>query len=95
MNGPQAGNNDDQRKIEGFDGKTMALDYEGQKASITVPPEAEIVKRVPAAFTDIAIGARVQANGTMSGDTLTARSVSILGSQAAQRGGRGSASAAP
>jgi hypothetical protein len=81
-------------KIEAFDGSNMALDVEGQKASIVVPPEAEIVKQIPADFSDIAVGARVQANGTVSGDTLTASTVTLLPA-AGQRSGRGAASAAP
>ena len=58
----------------------------GEKASITVPPETEILKTVPAAFSDITLGARVQATGTVNGDTLAARSLTILG---APRNGRG------
>jgi hypothetical protein len=90
MNGPQAGNLMTNAKVEAFDGKTMALDYDGQKASIVVPPEAEIVKPVPATFSDIKIGERVQALGTVAGDTLTARSVTIV---TGQRTGRGAAAA--
>jgi hypothetical protein len=86
MSGAQAGNVMTNAKIEAFDGKKLSLDYDGQKASITVPSQAEIVKPVPAAFSDITIGSRVQAAGTVSGDTLAARTVTILG---AQRTGRG------
>jgi hypothetical protein len=88
MNGAQTGNVMTNAKIEGFDGKTLSLDFEGQKASITVPPAAEIVKPVPAAFSDIQVGARVQANGSVSGDTLTARSVTLL-PNVTQRAGAG------
>jgi hypothetical protein len=93
MNGPQAGNVMTNAKIEAFDGKTLSLDYDGQKASITVPPETEIIKPTPAAFSDIQIGERVQANGTVSGDTLTARSVTLL-PNVAQRNGRSPAATA-
>src|SRR5262249_35856693 len=78
MSGAQAGNVMTNAKIEAFDGKTMSPDFEGEKASIAVPPEAQIVKPVPAAFSDISPGERVQANGTVSGDTLTARTVTLI-----------------
>jgi hypothetical protein len=93
MNGAQTGNVMTNARIEGFDGKTLSLDFGGQQASITVPPEAEIIKPIPAAFSDIQVGARVQANGSVSGDTLTARSVTLLPT-ASQRAGRSPASAA-
>jgi len=86
MNGAQAGNVMTNAIVEAFDGMMLTLDLNGQKTSITVPPETEILKSVPAVFSDITLGARVQANGTVTGDTLAARSVTILG---AQRVGRG------
>lgn len=92
MNGAQAGNVMTNAKIDGFDGKMLALDFAGQKASIAVLPETEIVKPVPAAFSDITLGVRIQANGAVDGDTLTARSVTL--STLAQRPGRSPASAA-
>jgi hypothetical protein len=92
MNGAQTGNIMTNAKVEGFDGKTLSLDYDGQKASITVPAETEIIKPVPAAFSDIQVGARVQANGIVNGDTLTARSVTLL-PNVAQRNGRSPAAA--
>ena len=85
MNGAQAGNVMTNAKIDAFDGQTLSLDFEGQKATITVPSEAEIVKSVPAAFSDITIGSRVQASGTVTGDTLAARTVMILGAQRTAR----------
>ena len=81
-------------QIEAFDGTTMALEFEGQKASIAVPPEAEIVKPIPVALTDVAVGTRVQAQGTISGDTMTASTVTLLPAVGPVTG-RGSASAAP
>jgi hypothetical protein len=81
MNGPNAGNTMTNATIESFDGKQLSLNYNGDKASITVPPDAQIVKPVPAAFTDITVGSRVQAAGTVNGDTLAARSVTILPAQ--------------
>lgn len=86
MNGAQAGNIMTNAKIVTFDGKTLSLDYDGQQTSVTVPPETDIVKQVGAQFADIAIGARVQASGTVSGDTLTAQTVTIFGGQRPGRG---------
>ncbi|MFN8633667.1 MAG: hypothetical protein U0893_07435 [Chloroflexota bacterium] len=88
MNGTNQGNTMTNAKIETFDGKLLSLDYDGNKASITVLPETDIVKPVQAAFGDIAVGARVQAAGTVSGDTLTARTVTLFTGQAAQPGGQ-------
>ncbi|MGE3269119.1 MAG: hypothetical protein AB7P40_10250 [Chloroflexota bacterium] len=86
MNGPQAGNIMTNASITAFDGKTLTLDYDGTAATISVPPDTEILKPVPAALTDIVVGSRVQASGTVSGDTLTARTVTIL---TGERRGRG------
>jgi hypothetical protein len=86
MQGAQAGNVMTNAKIEAFDGSKLSLDMNGEKASITVPADTEILKAVPAAFSDITLGARVQAMGTVNGDTLAANRVVI---QAAQRNGRG------
>ena len=86
MNGPRAGNVMTNAKIEAFDGTELTLGMNGEKTSIAVPPETEILKTVPAAFSDITLGARVQALGTANGDILAARSLTILG---APRNGRG------
>lgn len=95
MQGPNAGNTMTNAKIDSFDGSKLNLDYNGEKASITVPADAQIVKPTPATFTDIVVGARVQMNGTMSGDTLTARSVTIYGNAAANNGGGNTAGGRP
>ncbi|MCC7370167.1 MAG: hypothetical protein IT306_17205 [Chloroflexi bacterium] len=86
MQGAQAGNVMTNASIVSFNGSTLVVDIGGQQSTIAVTPETEVVKPVPAALTDIAIGTRVQANGTVSGDTVTAQTVTIL---TAQRGGRG------
>jgi hypothetical protein len=94
LNGAQTGNVMITGQIETFDGTTLALEFEGHKASIAVPPETQIVKPIPAALTDIATGTRVQAQGTVSGDTMTASTVTLLPAVGPITG-RGSASAAP
>ena len=88
MNGPQAGNIMTNASIVSFDGKALSLDYDGQSASITVTPETEIVKPVPASLSDIVVGARILANGTVSGDTVAARTVTIQTGQTGQGGPR-------
>jgi hypothetical protein len=87
MQGVNAGNLMTNAKIDSFDGTLLKLDYNGEKASITVPADAQIVKPIQGAFTDIVVGARVQMDGTVDGDTLTARSVTIFGNAAANNGG--------
>jgi hypothetical protein len=88
MNGAQASNIMTNASIVSFDGKAMALDYDGQAASITVTADTEIVKPVPAALTDIVVGVRIQANGTVTGDTVAARTVTVQTGQAGQSGQR-------
>jgi hypothetical protein len=78
MGGPQAGNIMTNARIDSFDGRVLTVDLGGQKATITVPPEAEIVKPMPAAFADIQPGKRVVAFGTPSGDELQAQAITIL-----------------
>lgn len=78
MGGPQAGNVMTNARIESFDGRILTLDVGGQKVPITVPPEAEIVKPLPAALADIQPGKRVIAFGTPSGDVLQAQTITIL-----------------
>lgn len=85
MQGAQAGNIMTNASIVAFSGSTLVVDIGGQQSSISVTPETEIVKPVTAALADIAIGARVLANGTMTGDTLTAQTVTILTGQRAGR----------
>lgn len=95
MQGVNAGNLMTNAKIDSFDGSKLNLDYNGEKTSITVPADAQIIKPTPAAFTDIVVGARVQMNGTVNGDTLTARSVAIYGSAAAPNAGGNTAGGRP
>jgi hypothetical protein len=65
MGGPQAGSMMTNAKIDSFDGRILTVDLGGQKTQITVPPEAEIVKPLPADFADIQPGKRVIAFGTL------------------------------
>jgi hypothetical protein len=95
MQGANAGNLMTNARIASFDGTVLKLDYNGEQAQITVPADAEIVKPVQGSITDIVVGARVQANGSVSGDTLTARSVTIFGANAPVRPNRSAAAAAP
>ena len=78
MGGPQAGNIMTNARIDSFDGRVLTLDLGGQKAVITVPPEAEIVKPLPADFGDIQPGKRVAAFGTLGADVLRAQAITIL-----------------
>jgi hypothetical protein len=78
MGGPQAGSVMTNARIDSFDGRVLTVDLGGQKAQISVPPEAEIVKPLPATFADIQPGKRVIAFGTPSGDTLQAQTVTIV-----------------
>ena len=78
MGGPQAGNVMTNARIDSFDGRILTLDLGGQNMPITVPPEAEIVKPLPATFADIQAGKRVAAFGTPAGDLLRAQTITVL-----------------
>jgi hypothetical protein len=95
MQGANAGNLMTNAKIDSFDGSKLNLDYNGEKATINVPADAQIIKPTPGAFTDIVVGARVQMNGTVNGDTLTARSVTIYGNAAANNASGNTAGGRP
>src|SRR5436190_9679766 len=78
MGGAQAGNVMTNATIDSFDGKTLTVDLGGQKQTMTVPPEVQIVKPVPSSFGELKPGVRIIAVGTPDGDGLTATSVTIL-----------------
>jgi hypothetical protein len=78
MGGPQTGNVMTNAAIVSFDGKALVVDLGGEKATITVPPEAEIVKPVPSTFSEIKPGARIAALGAPEGETLVAQTVTII-----------------
>jgi hypothetical protein len=78
MGGPQAGNVMTNAAIVSFDGKALVVDLGGEKATIQVPPEAQIVKPVPSTFAEIKPGARVTALGQPEGDQLVAQTVTII-----------------
>jgi hypothetical protein len=50
-----------------------------------VPPEAQVVKPLPASFAEIQPGKRVIAVGAPSGDVLEAQSVTIVTQPSVQR----------
>jgi len=80
MAGPEQGNIMTNAVVDSFDGKTLNLTAAGSKFSITVPPEAEVLKPLPATFADLAAGKRVLAAGATGPDgVLTATSVNVLG----------------
>jgi hypothetical protein len=78
MGGPQAGNIMTNAAIVSFDGKALVVDLGGEKATIMVPPEAEIVKPVPSNFAEIKPGTRIAALGMPDGDQLVAQTVTII-----------------
>ena len=80
MSGPEQGNIMTNAVIESFDGKTLVLTAAGSRFSITVPPDTEVLKPVPATFADLATDKRVIAAGTLGPDgTLVASTVNLLG----------------
>jgi hypothetical protein len=82
MNGANAGNVMTNAKIDSFDGNVLTVDIDGAETKLTVPADAEVVKPVPAAFSDIKSGERILAMGSPDGDMLNAQTVTI---QPAQR----------
>jgi hypothetical protein len=87
MGGPQAGNVMTNAAIVSFDGKSLVVDLGGEKATIAVPPEAEIVKPVPSNFSEIKPGTRVAALGQPEGDQLVAQTITIITQPAPVRAG--------
>ena len=80
MTGPEQGNIMTNAVIESFDGRVLIVTAAGSRFQITVPPETEILKPVPASFADLEPGKRLIATGTLSADnTLVASTVNLLG----------------
>jgi hypothetical protein len=78
MGGAQAGNIMTNASVVSFDGNALVVDLGGERATITVPPEAQIVKPVPSSFGEIKPGTRIAAVGTPEGDLLVATTVTII-----------------
>lgn len=78
MGGPQAGNVMTNASIISFDGKALVVDLGGEKTTLQVPPEAQIVKPVPSSFSELKPGVRVIAVGAQEGDVLVAQTVTII-----------------
>jgi hypothetical protein len=78
MGGPQAGNIMTNASIVSFDGKALVLDMGGEKPTINVVPETQIVKPVPSTFAEVKPGARIAAVGMPEGDVLVATTVTII-----------------
>ncbi|MFN8633668.1 MAG: hypothetical protein U0893_07440 [Chloroflexota bacterium] len=78
MGGPQAGNIMTNANVVSFDGKALVVDLGGDKQTINVTPESQIVKPVPSTFGEVKPGVRVVALGTPDGDMLAATTVTIL-----------------
>jgi hypothetical protein len=53
MGGQQTGNVMTNASIVSFDGKSLTVDLGGEKATLQVPPEAQIVKPVPSSFAEV------------------------------------------
>jgi hypothetical protein len=80
MSGPEQGNIMTNAVIESFDGQTLVVSAAGSSFRIAVPPDAEVLKPIPASFADLAAGKRVIATGTPGADgTLVAGTVNLLG----------------
>jgi hypothetical protein len=78
MGGAQAGNVMTNASIVSFDGKALVVDMGGEKPTITVPPEAQIVKPTPSTFAEIKPGTRIIAVGNPEGDMVAATTVTIV-----------------
>jgi hypothetical protein len=78
MGGAQVGNIMTNASIVSFDGKALVVDLGGEKPTITVVPDTQIVKPVPSTFAEIKPGTRILAVGMMDGDLLAATTVTIL-----------------
>jgi hypothetical protein len=78
MGGPQAGNIMTNATVASFDGQALVLDMGGERPTITVVPETQIVKPVPSSFAEVKPGARITAVGTPEGDLLVATTVTII-----------------
>jgi hypothetical protein len=63
MSGANQGNLMTNSVIESFDGSTLTLNAAGQRYQIAVPPNAEVLKPVPASLGDLSPGKRVLAVG--------------------------------
>jgi hypothetical protein len=88
MSGAQAGNIMTNANIVSFDGKGLVVDFGGEKQTITVLPETQIVKPVPSTFSELKPGVRVTAFGTPDGDALSAQTVTIAAQPAGAPAGR-------
>jgi len=78
MSGAQTGNIMTNAAIVSFDGKSLVVDLGGEKPTISVTPDTQVVKPVPSTFSEIKPGVRVLATGMMDGDMLAATAVTIL-----------------
>ena len=63
--------------IVSFDGKALVVDLGGEKQTITVPPDVQIIKPIPSTFSELKPGVRVTALGQPEGDSLVAQTVTI------------------
>jgi hypothetical protein len=78
MGGAQQGNIMTNASIVSFDGKALVVDLGGDRQTITVTPESQVVKPVPSTFAEIKPGVRITALGTQEGDVLAASTVTII-----------------
>jgi hypothetical protein len=78
MGGVQAGNVMTNASIVSFDGRALVVDLGGERQTIAVPAEAQIVKPLPSNLGELKPGVRVIAVGAQEGDTLAAQTVTIV-----------------
>jgi hypothetical protein len=80
MSGTNAGNLMTNSVIDSFDGSTLTVDAAGQQFQLSVPPDVEVLKPVPASIGDLTPGTRVLAVGVPAPDgSLQASSVDLFG----------------
>jgi hypothetical protein len=78
MTGAQAGNIMTNATIVSFDGTALVVDLGGERVTLTVPADAQIIKPLPATFAEIKPGVRLFASGTPEGDVLVAQTVTVV-----------------
>ena len=80
MTGAQSGNLMTNGTIESVSASEVVVDYSGEKARFQIPATCDIVKSVPAVFSDIRETYRVTVTGDRnSAGVILARTVNILG----------------
>jgi hypothetical protein len=80
MGGPELGNFMTNAVIESFDSKILKVVASGTPFQITVPPDTEVLRPLPATFADAAVGRRCLAVGPTGPDgVMVATSLNLVG----------------